>query len=208
MEIDITSLADLNTFPLSHSQAEGGATAGRDTWNASLEQATETALLDTPEKLEAFRDWTKDFGAWDDEERAAWTPQECNALFIQWIAGGIRECPAILEGVTFEERATTEARWNGDRDENGALISSDGNRFIDVGTVEWWHSTDDEPDMETGPFESRSAAYADACPQHEPRADTLEGIDWPEYETQASEGRISSNLFRADDGRIFFSLCH
>lgn len=195
MEINITSLLDLPAFNLSHSRAEGGENAGRNSWQAAMDQAKETALLDTPEKLQVFRDWVADFGAWDEHERNAWTPQECNALFLQWVAGDIRQCPAILDGVTFEERTTTESRWK------------DG-RFIDQGTAEWWHSSDDEPDMETGPFPTRSAAYADACPQREPRAESLEEIDWPEYEAQASEGSISSNLFRADDGTVFFSLSH
>lgn len=30
--------------------------------------------------------------------------------------------------------------------------------------------------------------------------------DWAEYEEDASAGRVSSNLFRADDGRVFFSI--
>jgi hypothetical protein len=178
MEIEITALAENNLFPLSHSRAEGGENAGRNTWNASLEAAEETPLLDTPEKLEAMRDFARSSGGWDAEEIAAWTPQEINALFLQWIAGDCRQSPAKLEGITFEER-------------NG----------------EWYHTSEDEPDMETGPFESRSDAYQDARPQgREPRADSLEEIDWSEYQEQASEGRIPSNLFQTDDGKIYFTL--
>lgn len=178
MEIDITSLLESDQFALSHSQAEGGPDAGPHTWQASLERAEETALLDTPEKLEAMRDFARSSGGWSAEEIAEWTPQEVNALFLQWIAGDCRQCPAILEGVSFECR--------------------DG---------QWWHSDESEPDMETGPFETRSDAYDDARPiGRAPRADSLDEIDWPEYETQASAGRISGNLFRADDGRIFFYL--
>ena len=136
MEIDITPLAELDAFPLSHSAAEGGQTAGRDTWYASLDQAEETPILDTPEKLQAMRDFALSSGGWTDEEIAEWTPQEINALFIQWIAGDVRQCPATDGG----------------------------------------------------------------------NAESLEEIDWSEYEAQSSEGRISSNLFRADDGRVLFSL--
>jgi len=176
MDIDITSLSDLDAFPLSHSQAEGGPTAGRDSWNASLEQVNETALLDTPEKLDAFREWVADFGAWDEDERNAWTPQECNALFLQWIAGDIRQAPGKhSDRFTFTERQPGE--W-----------------FREDDTHEW------------GPYATRSEAYQDT-EEREPRAETLEDIDWLEYEAQASEGQISSNLFRADDGRIYFSLC-
>lgn len=199
MEINITSLLDLPAFNLSHSRAEGGENAGRNSWQAAMDQAEETALLDTPEKLEAFRDWVADTGAWDEDERNAWTPQECNALFLQWIAGDVRQCPAILDGVTFEERTTTESRWK------------DG-RFIDQGTAEWWYDVLDESGNDNedfGPFPTRSAAYKNhAGHARPPRAESLEEIDWLEYEAQASEGSISSNLFRADDGTVYFSLSH
>lgn len=179
MNIEITSLLETDQFPLSHSQAEGGPTAGRDTWRASLQAAAETPLLDSPEKLQAMRDFARSSGGWDDAEVTEWTPQDVNALFLQWIAGDCRECPATLPGITFEERP------------------GEG----------WFHSSEDEPDMETGPFDSRSDAYRDACPVgREPRADSLEEIDWPEFEAQASAGRIAGNLFRGDDGKVYFYL--
>ena len=178
MEIEITSLLDLDAFPLSHSQAEGGRDAGRNSWQAAMGQAEDTALLDTPEKLDAFRDWVRPFGGWEDEEIDAWTPQECNALFLQWIAGDTRQAPALLDGVTFEER-------------NG----------------EWFFSTEEEPDMETGPFESREEAHQAASPgRGYATADSLDQIDWEAFKSLASAGRIHSYLFRADDGRVFFSL--
>lgn len=178
MEIEITALAENDLFPLSHSRAEGGENAGRNTWQASLEAAGETPLLDTPEKLDAMRDFARSSGGWDAEEIAAWTPQEINALFMQWIAGDCRDCPAKLEGITFEER--------------------DG---------KWYYTSNEKPDMETGPFETRSEAYQNAYPQgREPRAESLEEIDWPEYQEQTSKGQISSNLFHTDDGKIYFTL--
>lgn len=175
MEIDITSLLEQDQFPLSHSSAEGGQNAGRETWLASLTAAEETPLLDTPEKLEAMRDYALSSGGWDAEEIAAWTPQEVNALFLQWIAG---DCPATIKDWQFTEREPGE----------------------------WWsESTDGE--YEAGPFESRSDAYANQLPEgREPRADSLEEIDWPEYEAQASAGRISGNIFRGDDGKLYFYL--
>lgn len=178
MDIEITALLDLDQFALSHSAAEGGWNAGPETWQASLEQATETPLLNTPEKLQAMRDFARESGGWSEEERAAWTDKEINALFLQWIAGDVRQCPAVLEGLTFEER--------------------DG---------QWWHSSDDETDMETGPFESLPDAYCDASPGHGySTADSLAGIDWSVTEVFQQDGNCPSNLFRADDGRIFFSL--
>lgn len=94
MEIEITSLLTLDCFELSHSRAEGGDNAGTDTWNASKAQAEETPLLDTEEKLEAMREFARESGGWDAEEIAEWDSQEINALFLQWIAGDVREMPS------------------------------------------------------------------------------------------------------------------
>lgn len=136
MYIEITSLIELDCFPLSHSRSEGGENAGRNTWNASKAQADKTPLLDTEKKLEAMRDFARSSGGWTREEITAWSADEVNALFLQWIAGDVRQSPAVEGG----------------------------------------------------------------------RADSLEEIDWEEYESQASEGRISSNLSKGDDGRIYFYL--
>ena len=138
MNIDITSLLEMDCFNLSHSAAEGGQDAGRNTWNASKAAAAEMQppLLDTDEKLEAMRDFAKSSGGWTREEIAAWSADEINALFLQWIAGDVRECPAVEGG----------------------------------------------------------------------RAESLDEIDWQEYEEQASAGQISSNLSKDDDGKIWFYL--
>jgi hypothetical protein len=50
-----------------------------------------TTLLTTPEQIEALREHVKDFGAWDDEEIAAWDDIECNAIFVQLVSGDMRE---------------------------------------------------------------------------------------------------------------------
>jgi len=147
MQIDITSLLEKDQFPLSHSRAEGGQNAGQETWQASLEAAKETRLLDTEEKLQAMRDFARSSGGWTEEDIAAWSDQEINALFLQWVAGDVRQCPAILDEITFEERA-----------------------------------------------------------------DSLDEIDWQEYEKQAESGRISGSLSRGNiEGsesfaRVFFYL--
>lgn len=183
MQIDITALIEKDQFPLSHSIAEGGSNAGQETWRLAMEAATETTLLDTPEKLEAMRDFARSSGGWTRKEIDKWTRKEVNALFLQLIAGDVRQCPRTLERITFDGGRIDGSQWYYEREE-------------------------DNGEFETGPFESRSEAYQDACPQgREPRAKSLEEIDWPEYETQAHDGQISGNLYRADDGRIFFSLC-
>lgn len=178
MEIDITPLLTEDQFALSHSRAEGGENAGRNTWNAALERAEEIPLLDTPQKLDAMRDLALESGGWNQEEVDAWTPQEVNALFLQWVAGDCRQCPAVLDGVTYEQRPEG-----------------------------WFYRTGDEPNMKTGPFGTIGEAHQDASPGRGfSTADSLEEIDWEATEEMQREGLISYNLLRADDGRIYFSL--
>lgn len=178
MEIDITSLLETSQFELSHSVMEGGANAGPQTWKNALERAEETALLDTPEKLEAMRDFAREAGAWGDEEIAAWSETEVNALFLQWIAGDVRECPAKLEGVDYTE-------------ENG----------------EWTYTDDGGVSGDYyGPFESRSECYHNhIAGERQPRAESLDEIDWDEYSVQAEAGRISGRLI-ASGQSVFYYL--
>ena len=130
MEIDITSFFNsANPCDYSASRFELGDNAGRITWQNALE--ADSGLLDSPEKLEAFRDHVRGFGAWDDAEIAAWDRRECEALFVQMISGGMRE--AGLHSAMAEE-------------------------------------------------------------------------DWQEYEACAQAGEIPSNLFRGDDGRVYYYI--
>lgn len=94
MEIDITDFV-MNEAPMDYSAsiAEIGRGAGKITWSAALERASEAPRLiaDNPDALDAWRDDVREFGAWDDEEIDAWSAEECEALFIQFIAGDMRE---------------------------------------------------------------------------------------------------------------------
>lgn len=130
MEIDITTLSDMNAFPPFHSAMEGGPDAGRNAWQAAKEIAQEKFILNTPEKLAAMREFAAESGGWTREEIADWPDSEVNALFLQWIAGDVRELGA----------------------------------------------------------------------------DSLAEIDWNEAEEQQSAGQAASNLFRGDDGKIYFYL--
>jgi len=143
MEIEITSLLEMDCFALSHSRAEGGETAGQDTWNASKEQAEETPLLDTPEKLDAMRDFARSSGGWNDEEVAAWNDQEVNALFLQWIAGDVRQLPAklnveILErnGEWFRDDEDGEHEYGPYESRSDAYREAHGNRIITADSLE------------------------------------------------------------------------
>ena len=105
MEINITAFfRDADHFEYSHSIAEGGPNAAENTWHASLH--SEFTLLNSYDEREEARDWFGTFGAWDDEEQAAWTETELNALLVQWIAGDIREAESLC---TDEE--TGEINW-------------------------------------------------------------------------------------------------
>ena len=88
MEIDITAFFEnADPFEFSHSRAN----AGPQTWANAKEEAQRSPLLTTPEQLDALRSYVREFGAWSEEEIAAWGPIECNALFIQLISGDMRE---------------------------------------------------------------------------------------------------------------------
>lgn len=92
MEINITQFFN-EACPRDYSAsvAEIGANAGQYTWQAACNDSSECMLLDTDDKRQAFREYVKGFGAWDDKEIASWSNVELNAMFIQMISGEIRE---------------------------------------------------------------------------------------------------------------------
>lgn len=92
MEINITRFFnDCAPRDYSASMAELGPDAGRITWSHSVEDSPEYFLLDDEDKREAFRSFVKSSGGWSETEIRAWSDIELNALFIQWIAGDMRE---------------------------------------------------------------------------------------------------------------------
>ena len=99
MEIDITEFfKDAEPFEFSASRAERGDNAGPETWANAVAEGESSPLLTTPDQIEALREHVKGFGAWDDEEIAAWSDAECNALFIQIISGDMREIESLCTG--------------------------------------------------------------------------------------------------------------
>ncbi len=92
MEIDITDFfANAEHAEFSGSVAERGANAGPETWHNAMDAAKSTVFLTTAEQLDEFRNYMREFGAWDDSEIKGWSEQECNALFIQLVSGDVRE---------------------------------------------------------------------------------------------------------------------
>lgn len=92
MELDITEFFNKSTpFDYSASALEQGENTAPITWGNACWDAGKWSLLDTEEKLDAFRAFVKESGGWTDAEVDAFTPIELNALCIQWIAGDMRE---------------------------------------------------------------------------------------------------------------------
>lgn len=90
-ELDISALVAGMRDPSEYSAsvAERGQDAGRMTWKAACKDAREL-FGDTFDRA-AFDEYFSHFGAWDDEELAAHTDEECAALMLQFIAGDMRE---------------------------------------------------------------------------------------------------------------------
>ena len=92
MDINITRFYN-EAAPMDYSAsvAEIGPDAGPSTWQAACDDAPDYNMLDTDDKRDTFRKYVKGFGAWTDEEIAAWSDIELNALFIQFVSGDMRE---------------------------------------------------------------------------------------------------------------------
>lgn len=92
MEINITDFFCTGQAHLySASAAELGENAGKITWANALAYANKHRMLDTEDQLGAFTAFVKDTGGWTQEEISHWTNHELNALFVQFVAGDIRE---------------------------------------------------------------------------------------------------------------------
>lgn len=90
MELNITHF--FNTAEpryYSASQAELGPDAGRITWENARDSGYN--LLDTDDKREAARQHFAGYGAWTEEEIAAWSDVELTAITIQDISAAMRD---------------------------------------------------------------------------------------------------------------------
>lgn len=112
---------------ISASQAELGVNAGQITWNNAKTATTPFGMLDTDEKKDAFRKFVRSSGGWNDEEVAAFSDTDLNALLLQWISGDIREAGLDVE----------EPDWDAyEKDEqvvHRIYLADDGEVYFDIG---------------------------------------------------------------------------
>ena len=134
MEICVNCLLnDVDPFDLSHSIAEGGKNAGRDTWAASVDAAKRKRPVLKPSQRQAARDYFAEFGAWDDDEIRAWTHTELDALVLQYAAGDLREIQSLCPGEGVGDIDWTKAEKLAERGTiSGNLFVHRGRLFISM----------------------------------------------------------------------------
>lgn len=132
MEIDITLFFN-QACPRDYSAsvAEIGNNAAQYTWQAAWDDSADYNMLDTDEKRQAFREYVKEFGAWSTEEIAAWSDVELNALFIQMVAGDIREADLDQENPDW---AQYEQDSNDGRISGRMFPTDDGKVYYYIGS--------------------------------------------------------------------------
>lgn len=119
MELNITAFVrEQDMFDFSHSAAEGGQGAFRDTWRAAI-AASPTYMFVTDATRDDIRDWAAALGAWEREEIDAWSDVELNALVLQFAAGDVR---------------AMEARDDNGEPEGNVYRADDGGWFMYIGT--------------------------------------------------------------------------
>jgi hypothetical protein len=102
MEIDITEFFNSETVDMSDisgSVMEHGPNAARITWNNAREASKEYRHLTTVDQLAACRNHLEDMGYSDMEDAS---DDDLNALFLQLVAGDIREVPGMDDGWNWE----------------------------------------------------------------------------------------------------------
>jgi hypothetical protein len=124
MELNVTQIvaAHLDGNPPAHlcsgSMAELGNDAGRVTWDNSCDLADRLpGFLETEDALQEVRDHIKSYGAWDEEEIAAFTPRDLRAFIVQEVMAEIRHLEEHgqidLEDFTEEEFREADRKRRG-----------------------------------------------------------------------------------------------
>lgn len=93
MELDITDFFERGShIEFSASNAELNCyDSGERTWQNTLLVSSIYFILDTEAKKASVRAHLLGFGAWHKHEIYAWADKELNAVFLQLVAGDIRE---------------------------------------------------------------------------------------------------------------------
>jgi hypothetical protein len=96
MEIDVTHMVEDadNMIELSGSKAEHGPDAPRITWDNAVAYGKEHPLLATDDARDAARAHFKEYGAWTEDEIAAWDEDTIQGIMCQDVAAAIREMTA------------------------------------------------------------------------------------------------------------------
>lgn len=128
MEIDVTEFVVNGEDPgrFSASIAELGPDARWITWKNSMKEARSTVMLDTPDKVQALKDYCGEMGAWDEAEIEDWSDQHCNAMFIQEVSARLREIES--DGCMTDEGLPDYEAYAVKRDGGGPLYAGDNGR--------------------------------------------------------------------------------
>jgi hypothetical protein len=104
--VDITEFFN-NEDPARYSASalELGGNAGQITWAAARAYAAAHPAMLTPEQVEAWKLDIASTGGWTDEERKGWNDQYYIALFVQFVAGDMREA-GLFPGCNWENYYT------------------------------------------------------------------------------------------------------
>jgi hypothetical protein len=105
-----------------------------NTWHHAVEDSPDYMLLDSDDKREAFRAFVRSSGGWSEEEIAAWSNVELNALFLQWIAGDMRECDLTGSETTKEDWRECYAAQEAGRAPSNLFLGVDGEVYFYVGS--------------------------------------------------------------------------
>jgi hypothetical protein len=115
MEIDVTHMVadEDEMFELSGSRCEHGQNAGEITWNNSVAYAAGQPLLTDDDMRDAARAHFRAYGAWTQEEIAAWSDEHLQAITCQDVAAAIREMEVAHGDYEEYERLCEEGTLSG-----------------------------------------------------------------------------------------------
>jgi hypothetical protein len=112
MEINVTHMLDDDMSELSGSIAELGRNAAQITWTNSIAYAKQHPLLLTDEARDAARAHFREYGAWSEDEIAAWSDEHLQAITAQDVAAAIREMESASTPEDYKE-GCEEGRYSG-----------------------------------------------------------------------------------------------